>query len=119
MWEVVNALLGFWTEELRGFSIGGIIISISVDDIALIAGLPGQEKTMDTILANKDDLNPDADKLCVQLTILYLWGCVMFLIHARIVVRLIEHVNLCEGLKPSNPDALLGMLQFGRGMRSC
>ncbi|KAI0516105.1 hypothetical protein KFK09_008777 [Dendrobium nobile] len=112
--EIVDALLGFWDEEHCGFLIGGIIIPFTVDDIALITGLPNRgqkvvrpslasnccsefqsiyltirniERSLDIILRNRNDPNPEADKQFVQQMILYLWGSVLFPSSSRTVPR--------------------------------
>ncbi|PKU67421.1 hypothetical protein MA16_Dca018386 [Dendrobium catenatum] len=112
--EIVDALLGFWDEEHCGFFIGGIIIPFTVDDIALIIGLPNRgqkvvrpslasnccskfqsiyltirniERSLDNILRNRNDQNPEADKQFVQQMILYLWGSVLFPSSSRTVPR--------------------------------
>ncbi|XP_020688197.2 uncharacterized protein LOC110103724 isoform X3 [Dendrobium catenatum] len=112
--EIVDALLGFWDEEHCGFFIGGVIIPFTVDDIALITGLPNRgqkvvrqtlasnccsefrriyltirniERSLDNILRNRNDPNPETDKQFVQQMILYLWGSVLFPSSCRIVPR--------------------------------
>ncbi|PKA51080.1 hypothetical protein AXF42_Ash010520 [Apostasia shenzhenica] len=131
--QVVDALLDFWDEKHCGFSISGAFIPFSVDDFALITGLPnrglnvfmekmsssksavqkfgltgnyldifGVERKLDLILYNKNDLNPEEDKLFVQLMILYLWVCVMFPPARHVPSYMLSHVENLDAIGSFN-----------------
>ncbi|XP_020589050.1 uncharacterized protein LOC110030606 [Phalaenopsis equestris] len=112
--EIVDALLGFWDEGHCGFLIGGVIIPFTVDDIALITGLPNRgqnvvrqkralsldpefsriyltkniiRRRLDNILRNRNDHNPETDKRFVQQMILFLWVSVLFPSGSGVVPR--------------------------------
>lgn len=114
--EMLDSLLRFWDEDHCGFVIGGSTVPFTVDDIALITGLPNRglkvqqkkmssfkfdpefnrihtsttriEKSLDFVLQNsRASPNSETNKRFVQKMILYLWGCVLFPSSCRIVPK--------------------------------